>query len=529
MSDYQTFLAQLQACEHQDERDRLSLNFSLSRLPEVLRAAVQAAAVPRFFDRAFLNALLDQSLDEAQFAELTGLSYIEPYPGEGRFNVHERSRKLLQEKLWQEDEALYREISRRALQHCVKQDQDDTTWRIETVYHRLIAEPDDGVRTFKKTCSKWMNPPLFAHEKAESLLCAVREHIETNRLSGQAGHYFWLWQARVDMYCSRFKEAMQSLQRIPLASIKDNLSLTASCLKAIAHIHRYLSELNEARLCYEEAIILYQKRNDRQNNAECLLRLGEVYLRLSKFSEAKRYDKEAFILYRKISNSLGKADCLKSLGHVHLHLAEYSTARLLYEKALTFYRAKGAQLGEADCLRTLGDVHRSLAEYPEAQLRCEEALQLYRRIYARLGEANSLKSLGQVHLRRSEFKEAQLLYEESLQIYRKIGLRMGEADCLRLFGDMSVQTGDLVAAPQYYKQALALSEDIQRPEGVAECWEGFAKLHQAQKQFPPAEECWQKAAAMYRQLAMPLREQHCLEQLRRMKEQNQAADMPRDC
>lgn len=29
---------------------------------------------------------------------------------------------------------------------------------------------------------------------------------------------------------------------------------------------------------------------------------------------------------------------------------------------------------------------------------------------------------------------------------------------------------------------------------------------------------------MYRQLSMPLRAEHCLEQLRRMKEQNQSAD-----
>ena len=85
--------------------------------------------------------------------------------------------------------------------------------------------------------------------------------------------------------------------------------------------------------------------------------------------------------------------------------------------------------------------------------------------------------------------------------------------------------GEFLAAKQYYEQALALIEHIHCPEGVAECWEGFAKLHQAQQQLPHAKEYWQKAADMYRQLTMPLREQHCLEQLRRMKEQNQAADV----
>uniref|UniRef100_UPI0040576644 hypothetical protein n=1 Tax=Candidatus Electronema sp. TaxID=2698783 RepID=UPI0040576644 len=167
---YQILLEQLQACGTQDERERLLMRFSISQLPEPLRAAVQAAAVPRFFDRAFLNALLDQPLNEAQFAELTGLSYIEPYPGEGRFNVHERSRKLLQEKLWQEDDALYREISRRAFAHCVKQDQNDTTWRIETVYHQLIVEPDEGINKFNYIITEWKES---YKSYAESLLRTV--------------------------------------------------------------------------------------------------------------------------------------------------------------------------------------------------------------------------------------------------------------------------------------------------------------------------------------------------------------------
>ena len=111
---YQELLEQLQACESQEKRDWLSLRFSIAQLPKELQAAVRAAAVPRFFDRAFLNALLKQPLHDEFFAELLEQPYIEQYPGKNRYNVHERSRRLLQEKLWEEDEALYREISRRA-------------------------------------------------------------------------------------------------------------------------------------------------------------------------------------------------------------------------------------------------------------------------------------------------------------------------------------------------------------------------------------------------------------------------------
>ncbi len=483
---HQTLLEQLQACSTQDERERLLMRFTLERLPEHLRAAVQAAAVPRFFDRAFLNALLDQPLNEAQFAELIGLSYIEPYPGEGRFNVHERSRKLLQEKLWQEDEALYREISRRASQYCEKQDQNDTTWRTETVYHQLVAEPDKGASVLDNTCVDWMNPPHFAYNKAESLLLTAHEHMELKRLSEQAAQYFWLNQAMVDIHYSRYHEAKEALQQIDLDAIKDNRNLLVNRLECLGDAHYFLSELIEAQQCFKEALQLLKESG----------------------------------------KSLQQANCLSSLGDVHIVLSNFKTARRYYDKSLQL--SLHDQLTTANNLFGIGKVLLNLSKYKQSRSHFRRALKLYQKIGERIGEANCILFLGRAHLACSELTEAQQFFEEALQFYRKIDHQIGEANCLQAFGDLSVKTGDFIAAKQYYDQALAIAEHIHCPEGVAECWEGFAKLHQAQQQFPQAEEYWQKAADMYRQLAMPLREQHCLEQLRRMKEQEPPADKPEE-
>lgn len=483
---YQNLLDQLQACATQEERDWLALRFSISQLPEPLRAAVQAAAVPRFFDRAFLNALLEQPSDEAQFAELTGLSYIEPYPGEGRFNVHERSRKLLQEKLWQENEALYREISRRAFAYCKKQDQNDLTWRIETVYHQLVAEPDKGAIVLNDTCVIWTNSPYFAYSKAESLLLAVREHNELKRLSEKAAQYFLLRQAKIDIYYSRYHEAKEALRQMDVAAIKDDKYLLFNRLECLGIAHHFLSEVIEAQQCFKEALQLYKERGD----------------------------------------SLQQANCLYYLGKVHAILFDFKQARRYYEKSLQLSQCD--QLTTANNLLGIGKVLLHLSKYKQSRSHFKRALKLYQKIDDRLGEANCILFLGRAHLACSEFPEAQQLVEEALQLYRKIDDQIGKANCFQAFGELSVKTGDFIAAKQYYEQALALVERIHCPEGVADCWEGVAKLHQAQQQLPQAEEYWQKAAKMYRQLSMPLREQHCLEQLRQMKEQKQLSDVPQE-
>jgi tetratricopeptide (TPR) repeat protein len=479
---YKNLLDQLQACATQEERDWLALRFTLEQLPKPLRAAVQAAAVPRFFDRAFLNALLEQPLDEAQFTELTGLSYIEPYPGEGRFNVHERSRKLLQEKLWQENEDLYREISCRAFAYCKKQDQNDLTWRIETVYHQLVAEPDKGAIVLDNICADWMNPPYFANNKAESLLLAVREHIELKRLSEKAAQYFLLNQARINIYYSRYHEAKEVLRKIDLAAIKDNRYLLVNRLEWLGNAHYFLSEVIEAQQCFEQALQLLKESR----------------------------------------NSLQKANCLYFLGNVHVILLDFKTARRYYDKSLQL--SLHDQLTTANNLLGIGRVLLHLSKYKQSRSHFRRALKLYQKIGERIGEANCILSLGEVHLACSELPEAQQLVEDALQLYQKIDNQIGKANCLQAFGELSVKTGDFITAKQYYEQALALAEYLHLPQGIADCWEGVAELHQAQKQFPQAEECWQKAADMYRQLSMPLREQHCLEQLRQMKEQKQPAD-----
>ena len=392
---YQELLEQLQAYESQEERDRLSLRFSMGQLPEELQAAVRAAAVPRFFDHAFLNALLDQPLDEGQFAEILEQSYIEPYPGEGRYNVHERSRKLLQERLWQEDEALYREISRRAFVYCRGQDQEDTTWRIETIYHQVIAEPDEGADALNHTLAKWVNS--FAYDKAESLLLGVREHKELKRLLEKTAHYFLFYQAWVDIYFSRNRQAKAALEQIPLADIKeDDFYLAANCLKALGDVHLSLSELPAARKRYEECLPLYREIGDRLGEANCLQALGDVHLRLSELPEAEKYFFKAQQQYRDISEPVGEADSLRMFGKLAVQTNDFVAAQQYLEQASTqFERIEGWE-GVAECLEGFAELHQAQGQVEQAEEYWQKAADKYNEFAMPLRAEQCLKHLRQL-------------------------------------------------------------------------------------------------------------------------------------
>ena len=125
-------LARLQAAQSEAEREWVVLEFSLDGLAPALREAVWAAAVPHWFDAAMLAALLDKPLEETEalVAELARLSFVEPFPGRG-YNIHERTRTLLLERLWREAPDRYQELSRNAAEYSSRQDQNETAWRVE--------------------------------------------------------------------------------------------------------------------------------------------------------------------------------------------------------------------------------------------------------------------------------------------------------------------------------------------------------------------------------------------------------------
>jgi tetratricopeptide (TPR) repeat protein len=433
-SRYRDFLERLNATDSETEKEWLTLEFSLENLPRNVRELVWAAAVPHWFDRNFLAALLGESPRKAQFTALLDLSFIEPYPGRGHA-VHERTRKLLLKKLWQDRPGHYRKLSARAAAYCERQSRNDTAWRVEQIYHLLVAKPEKGAHQLIATGWEWQNPPNFAYDKVEVLARAAREHLDAGRLAERGVSWALFWEAHLDRIYSRNLEAKQKLEKISLAPDRDPYT-AANCLRSLGDVHLRLSEADEARGRYEQALPIYQAIGDR----------------------------------------LGEANCLRSLGNVHLSLSEAGEARSRYEQALPIYQAIGDRLGEANCLRSLGDVHLRLSEVCEARGRYEQALPIYQAIGDRVGEANCLKSFGDYHRKQSAYEAAREQYEAAAALFKNIGNREGEAECLEGFAKLHEAMEDTAGAAERWREAADLYEALDMPKRAAPCREAAERL-----------------------------------------------------
>jgi tetratricopeptide (TPR) repeat protein len=329
-------LTKLQAAQDDAEREWIVLQLTLERLSPPLRAALWAAAVPHWFDAPFLAALLALPAAPAadHYPALQALPIVAPYPERGHA-LHESARDLLLARLWDDDRDHYCALSRRAAAHCASQDQSDTLWRAETLYHNLLAAEPGAVAAYASQSWDWYN--TFAYDKLALLAQALLEPAQAGRLPHKAA---------------------------------------AQTYETLGDVHYMLSEYQEARARYEQALPIYREIGARLGQANAIKSLGDVHRMLAEYQEARARYEQSLPIYREIGDRLGQANAISSLGDVHLRVSEYGPARERYEQALPIYREIGARHNESICLGSLGLAYAYLHDYDRAIQSYDRAIQL---------------------------------------------------------------------------------------------------------------------------------------------------------
>jgi tetratricopeptide (TPR) repeat protein len=162
--------------------------------------------------------------------------------------------------------------------------------RIESIYHRLLADPEQGADEVWSWGAEWHN--TFQYALLHSLIQAGLEHDRAGRLAGRAKGWVYYLHGLLQTIYNEYRAAREALE-----------------------------------------IAAAYTGGDRQLEANCIQRLGDVHLRLAEYAEARRRYEQALPVYRDIGARLGEANCIKSLGDVHRMLAEYAEARRRYEQA----------------------------------------------------------------------------------------------------------------------------------------------------------------------------------------------------
>jgi tetratricopeptide (TPR) repeat protein len=234
----------------------------------------------------------------------------------------------------------------------------------------------------------------------------------------------------------RFEEALSHSRKL------NNARAEAYCLTNLGNCSNSQSDREAARKRYEEALLIARRTDSLQTEADCVLGLATIAAGRSNHKLAQAGLEEALVLYRRVGDALGEGNVIAHMGFVAAAQADHHRAVGLVEEALALHRRIGAVWGQWQCTHALGEIARRSLHYEVALIRFDETEVLSRHIGAVLGEAVCARSRALIAFAQSDYERAHARFEDALALYRRVGERLGEAEMTIRVGQVRQKLGD---------------------------------------------------------------------------------------
>lgn len=410
-------LAETQGDTH--AQSALAAEFALDAGPEEereeLRAALDAAAVLRWFDDSLLAKLLEIPQEEARrrFEKLKTLPFVERYRRRGQdlSDIHESTRLGWRKKLAQKTPELFRDLSGRAAA-CFAEDLTPGG-RIEWIYHLLCGDPDRGASELASMDRDWSRRART--EDRYALAAALNELEETALVQNRAR--VWVLLVIAGTRASRGEEAQlaeSALAVLGYAQDAQDLRAEAYSQALLGDVFHAQGRMQKAQKAYRRYLsITMQLALQNPGNAGSQSDLADAHNRIGIAQQAKGNLTEAQAAYEK-SLAIAKKLAEEDRGNASLQSdlsAAYTCLGSLLQARTKFEEAQSQQ-----------------ATLAEAQAAYEQSLSISGRLAAQdpdnagwqLALATAHSWMGSVSEARDNLIEAQASYEKAEAITRRL-------------------------------------------------------------------------------------------------------------
>ena len=446
------FLQKLMSAKNDDERSWLVTQNLLNSLPENVQRAVFAAAIPHWFNKEILVALLPDIFEEISsiYSKIQSFPFTEPYQGRGS-NIHETTRKFILDYLWKNNLDLYKSFSQSASKYFLAEFErnKDKQIRIEQIYHTVIAESKENSQVIWEQGAEWHDERDYTYSTLNALILSIQEHIEANRVEGIAVGWTWFWDALIASYHYEYDKAKTLFKRA-ISTDYGNDTLKANCIQALGDVHNKLSELPEARARYEEALPLYRAIGEKIGEMYTILNLADVASKEKKFDLAIQLAESTIETAKKISPS-NVASAFNNLANIYEKKKDYPKAIEFYTKAMEIFTGSQAYM-----IRNRANVYLKMADAENAEkdiVRAEQIQPNNPFLFLRKGELANLKG---------NFEEAIIFFMKAIDIIPRFsGAFFG-------IGMSNLRAGKIQEAKISYQQGLSFTDAVDELEDTIE-------------------------------------------------------------
>jgi tetratricopeptide (TPR) repeat protein len=227
---------------------------------KVLKDALDAAAIPHWFDETILTAVLDVSQDDAlsRLARLRTLRTVERFParGETALNVHEAARLALRRRLAETATERFRTLSSNACRHFAHD--LSPAGRIEWIFHLLSADPERGASELEALYRDWRG--RARPEDRDALAVALKELEGSGLVRGRARAWTLLviaWTRAARGESAQLTDVAKEALQLAQAAADSSAEADAQCL--LGDVLQAQGQLEAAQAAYGEYLAISRR------------------------------------------------------------------------------------------------------------------------------------------------------------------------------------------------------------------------------------------------------------------------------
>ena len=439
-----------------------------------LARALEAAAVPHWFDEPLLRALLSDALPDAPnwFQQLTDLTVVERFQAHHAWNVHEVTRLALRQRAFARDPDWFRALSERAAAHI---EPSSPLRVIERIYHLLVCAPEIAALQLREWSRQWRRGGELG--SLQALATALEELCATEMLGqrSRAAAMVALGAIREERIGVRqlehtAREAVDLMVSLddPLGSL-EAYTLLGRALRAGGRLGDAVAALQQGRALLErwaaqesnEMRVAEERATLHQSFGRTLSERGQLREALEEFQAGVRLleglrDREPHDRIRRRELAVAQTD----VGDALLPTPQAAESEAYFSSALDVLQssdnsAVGTDVNEYDIAQLkmrLGDVLATRANQDKALQQYDGAAAIFQRLAASDPDQLSWKAalacarirIGTAHLLRGRLDMAEEHYTRARELYRSLTERdAGNPAWKQGLGDMSATFGAL--------------------------------------------------------------------------------------
>ncbi len=293
---------------------------------------------------------------------------------------------------------------------------------IVTVFIFLFTSVLADEKIIKKSDVNFLRKQLSKGEKlldkspAEALNIAdeILKSIDT-RSTNEYYKALYL-KATANSYLENYKKALSDFKTCLSYNYFINDTVLLADLKfSIARCYDNLSDVVQAILYYQEALNLFQARNNIYGQAKVLQNIGIIESDRGKDSLAMNYYQKALELYKLLDDKGKQAAILQNIGVIYSNQENYPKTIEFYKKALKIFNHQKDLDGIASVENNLGLAYEREHNFVEALKHYQNSLQSFQKLNSRIGLAYIHDNLASLYRRLKKTDVAINHYSRSLQ------------------------------------------------------------------------------------------------------------------